>query len=285
MRAWGPRAERLMEPRRTPLQQRIAHALLAVLWAAPVVPAVALAEDPADTFVLGNLQFLLVHEFAHLVIGELQVPVLGPEENAADYLAATALIRADRRDARGSERNQSYLLAAAEAQRLSWQKGKSLGAPVPYWDAHALTIQRFYQIACLLHGSDPAAYADLPARIGMPPGRAAGCRAEFERASRALDWLLATYGRKPGEPPGAVIEVRYEEAASLASQRVVALMKGERLAETVAARVSELFRLPRPAAVVMRRCGRAEAAWQPARRELTLCYELADALWRMAPRS
>lgn len=241
-------------------------------------------DQRTSTFVLGNVQFLLVHELAHLVIGELQVPVLGPEENAADYLAATALIRADRRDPQGAARNQAYLLAAADAQRMAWQKGMERDAPVPYWDTHALTIQRFYQIACLLYGADPAAYADLPARIGLPPGRAAGCPAEFERANRAVDWLVATYGRRPGDPAGAAIAIRYEPPPSVASQRVVAEMQRLGLVEGLTARVGELFRLPRPVTVSVRRCGRAEAAWQPARQDLVVCYELLDTLYRMAPR-
>lgn len=252
-------------------------------------PARSQAAPPAldertAVFVLGNLQFLLVHELAHLVIGELEVPVLGPEENAADHLAAGALIRAQRREGGIDTRRGAYLLAAADAQRLSWERGSERGAPVPYWDSHALTIQRFFQIACLLYGADPVTYADLPARSGMPAARAAGCAAEFARADRAISWLLGTYGRKPGEPPGATLEVRYEAPPTLTAQRVVAEMRRVGLAEAVVARIGELFRLPRPATVVMRRCGRPEAAWQPEQREIVICYELADLLYRMTPR-
>jgi hypothetical protein len=234
------------------------------------------------TFILGNVQFLLAHELGHLVIGEFQVPVLGPEEYAADYIAATALIRTQRRDPERNARYRDYLLAAADAQRLAWEKGTSLGVPVPYWDSHALNIQRFYQFVCLLYGADPDTYAELPARIDLPAGRAAGCTAEFQQADRAINWLIATFGRKPGAGEGAPIEIRYEQPPSVVATEVAQAMRRVRLIETSTERVTELFALPRPMAVVVRRCGRAEAAWQPERGELVVCYELFDTFFRLS---
>lgn len=234
------------------------------------------------TFILGNVQFLLAHELGHLVIGEFQVPVLGPEENAADYIAATALIRTQRRDPERNARYRDYLLAAADAQRLAWEKGNALGVPVPYWDSHALNIQRFYQVACLLYGADPQTYAELPARIGLPDGRAGGCAAEFQHADRAISWLIASYGRKPGAAEGAPFTIRYEPPPSVVSTQVADEMRRVRLIEASTERVTELFALPRPVAAVMRRCGRSEAAWQPERGELVVCYELLDTFFRLS---
>jgi hypothetical protein len=147
---------------------------------------------------------------------------------------------------------------------------------------HALNIQRFYQFACLLYGADPATYAELPARIGLPAGRAAGCAAEFQHADRAISWLIKTYGRGPGAPEGASLVVRYEKPHSLVATQVAQEMRRVRLIETSAERVAELFALPRPVDIVMRRCGRSEAAWQPERRELVLCYELLDTFFRLS---
>ena len=42
-------------------------------FAAPAPPAAQGMPRATATFVLGNVQFLLVHEFAHLLIGELEV--------------------------------------------------------------------------------------------------------------------------------------------------------------------------------------------------------------------
>jgi hypothetical protein len=153
---------------------------------------------------------------------------------------------------------------------------------VPYWEVHALNIQRFYQFACLLYGADPDTYADLPARIELPAARAAGCAAEFQHADRAVTWLITTYGRKPGSTEGASLVVRYESPPSLVAMQVAQEMRRVRLVETTAERVTELFALPNPVAIVARSCGRAEAAWQPKQGELVLCYELLDVFFRLS---
>lgn len=265
-----------------PVVGMLAACVLAALGTAPPARAADDALDPAlATFVVGNVQFLLAHELAHLLIGELGVPVLGPEENAADYLAATALIRAERRDPAHNARNGEYLLAAADAQRMSWERGTELGAPVPYWDAHALNIQRFFQITCLLYGAEPDTYAALPARVGMPAARSADCGAEFARADKALAWLVSTWGRKPGAPAGAAITVRYDAPPTLASRAVLAELRRSGIVESMVARIGDIFSLPRPVTLAVRRCGRAEAAWRPEAGELAICYELLDGFYRM----
>src|SRR5437016_4265168 len=38
-------------------------------------------------FVTGNMLFVLLHELAHATVGEFHLPVLGRQEDAADYFA------------------------------------------------------------------------------------------------------------------------------------------------------------------------------------------------------
>jgi hypothetical protein len=54
--------------------------------------ASTLDRDRVD-FVMGNLQFTLLHELAHVAIWDIQPPIIGPEEYAADYLATISLLR------------------------------------------------------------------------------------------------------------------------------------------------------------------------------------------------
>ena len=42
-------------------------------------------------FTVGSFEFALLHELAHLIISEKEVPVLGSVESAADYVATTVL--------------------------------------------------------------------------------------------------------------------------------------------------------------------------------------------------
>jgi hypothetical protein len=234
------------------------------------------------TFVLGNLEFVLLHELAHLVIGELRVPVLGSEEEAADYLAATALLVVTRDDPARAAQAPNLLLAAAEGLARSWELGQRAGAELPYWRLHALNIQRFYTLVCLLYGSDPEGFRQLPGQVGMPAERSAGCAAEWDKANRSFRWLLDNYGRKPGEAPGAPIAIRYGKAATLVSAELLEAVRADGLLERVAERVRERIVLPREISFVMESCGRTDAAWQPERRELVLCLELLDTFYRMS---
>jgi hypothetical protein len=239
-------------------------------------------ETAAIAFVLGNVEFLLLHEIAHFLIGEKDVPIIGPEENAADYIATLALLREPPLDPARGSRAVPFLMATADAFAASWRTGETLGADVPYWGAHALSIQRFYQIACLLYGSDPVAFESVPDMAGLPRSRAVSCAAEYERAEQSIRWLLANYGRQPEDPPGEAAAVFYEPAPTRVGERIVAALESQQLLELTLGRLRERFTLERPLTVVVRGCGRAEAAWLPERRELVICYDLLDTLYLLA---
>jgi hypothetical protein len=246
-----------------------------------------LSEDgsgDAIGFVVGNIEYLLVHELAHFIIAEKSVPIVGPVENAADYMATLALIREEPLDPAQEDRAERFLLATAGAFEASWEVGAQLGAEVPYWGEHALSIQRYYNIACLLYGSDPAAFASMPQRAGMPALRAQGCIAEYARAAAAFDWLVGTYGRRPGEPLGIATEIVYEPPPTTVSTSVVRALRSIQLLERITKRLHERFTLERPFTLAMRSCSQPEAAWLPELRELAICYELVDTLYLLGLR-
>jgi hypothetical protein len=247
-------------------------------------PSTAPQDAAAVAFVLGNVEFVLVHELAHFLIAEKDVPVLGPEENAADYIAAVMLIRGEGLDAAGKQRALGYLLAAADAFAISWDLGSELHAEVPYWAAHALSIQRYYQIACLLYGSDPEGFASLPELASLPPERAANCAAEFGKANSSIEWLLETFGRKPQDAPGPEAKIVYEPPSTLTSAELLEAVRERRLLEVTLERLTDLFVLEAPFTLAMRRCGRREAAWLAEQRELVICHELVDTFYLLGRR-
>lgn len=230
-------------------------------------------------FVVGNVEYLLVHEIAHFVITEKDIPVIGPLEYAADYVATLALIREEPLDVEQADRAQRFLLATAAAFAEAWRTGSASGAEVPYYGAHALSIQRYYQIVCLLYGSNPDGFGALAQSAELPPERARDCVEEYRIANRAMDWLLATYGRKPDDPEGAAIEIVYGEPRTMTSKSVQRAIMDIELFERVTERLRQRFTLDRPFTLVMRSCGRAQAGWLPQQRELVICYELLDALY------
>lgn len=237
-------------------------------------------EQPAAVeFVVGNVEFLLLHEIAHFLIAEKELPIIGPEENAADYIATLALLRESSLDPARASRGHEFLLSAVDAFGAAWRTGQAFGADVPYWGAHALSIQRYFQIACLLYGSDPAGFARIPEMTGLPYERAQGCAGEYARADRSIQWLLDHYGRHADDPAGSNTEIAYETPPTLVSQRIVRELRSLELLELTVARLHERFTLDRSFRLVVRSCGRSEAAWIDASRELVICYELLDTLY------
>ncbi|MFO7285691.1 MAG: DUF4344 domain-containing metallopeptidase [Gammaproteobacteria bacterium] len=236
----------------------------------------------SEEFVVANAQFVLTHELAHLVIDEKRVPILGPEESAADYIAAMMLIRPRATPPEGPEALLRVAVNTADGFAIEWQRRERLGRGVPYWDTHSLTVQRFSTLACLLYGSGPERFAGLLERVDMPQARARICVDEYARAAYAIDWLFDNYARREGEPPGAPLETRFEAPPTLTSRRMLDAIRKQGFVERTIAFFNETVALEKPATFVMRSCKQPQAMWVPATRELVFCYELLDAYAAMS---
>lgn len=94
---------------------------------------------------LNTLFFLVLHEMAHALIAELDIPTTGREEDAADDFAALTVLQVG-----GSARAQA--IAAAKWYAIM---GARNNQDLPFWDDHALDMQRFYSILGILYGGDP----------------------------------------------------------------------------------------------------------------------------------
>ena len=241
--------------------------------------------DPAVLdFVVGNVEYLLVHEIAHFLIDEKNIPIIGPEEDAADYIATLALLREAPLDPTQQHRALRFLTSAADAFAASWQTGLTAGSDAPYWDSHELSIQRYYQIACLLYGSDPVTYAAVPQISGLPDTRARGCASEYAKADESIQWLLTTFGRQEGDKPSAATTIVYDDPPSRVSASVLEELRRIDLLERIDERLHERFTIEQPFTMAMRRCGKAQGAWLPEQRELLICYELVDTLYLLGLR-
>ena len=233
--------------------------------------------DPARVeFVMGNLQFTLRHELAHVAIWDMKIPIIGPEEQAADYLAVLTLLRPIVERPQATETWLRFALTTADAFVILWQAAEEAGAAAPYWDSHGLSIQRYYGITCLIYGSDRQRFASLPALAQMPAQQSANCEAEYARASESLDWLVAfaSDARRGSKKPSMSVE--YEPVKTRTSEHLVAELRSRELIEWTVERFGELVALSDDAKVVLRSCSIPEAAWVAESRELIICYELLD---------
>ncbi|WP_425916464.1 DUF4344 domain-containing metallopeptidase [Pseudomonas sp. GWSMS-1] len=224
-------------------------------------------------FVTANAEFTLLHEMGHLLISELQLPVLGREEDAADQLGFMGLFLLH-----GRHRDADFyakLLDVADYWRLEWQRQRPDAPEIHEWDSHALDAQRFFNLACLAYGSDPRQLEWVIQMTGLPDERAFYCPEEYQQAEYAVNWIRQHFARSPDQPILHHLRVEYQPppqhlpGASELLEKVRA--SGE--LEAIAARTSSTFALPRDLKLIVAACGEADAWYNRISGELTLCYE------------
>lgn len=254
--------------------------------AAEEPPLAALRNDSAR-FVAANAEFTVLHETGHLLIAELDLPVLGREEDAADQLGFISLFLAYARQ--NDDGIYAKLLDVADYWRLEWQRPKPENEEVHAWDSHGLDAQRFYNLACLIYGSDPDGLEWVPQITGLPVERALYCDQEYNQVRKALAWVEQQYGRAPGSAQRHRLRVIYDPPSTRLSDgpRLLEQIRDSGVVEAIAARVSETYRLPRELTLRLSNCGVADAWYSRSAGEVVLCYEsLAhfESLARQLPR-
>ena len=174
---------------------RVCYALLKVLWergeriAADAAIAAAEREAFAQRYVWANLRFILAHEAGHALIEELDLPVTGRIEDAVDQFAGLLMQRVA--DEGETADDVAWNLRMAALDLLAGSKGHyPLEA---YADVHAVGQQRYFNLQCLLYGSNPARFAGLVEGGDLPPGRARSCSRETRRVASAWWRLLRPY--------------------------------------------------------------------------------------------
>jgi hypothetical protein len=121
--------------------------------------------------------FILEHEFGHALIAAYKLPVLGKEEDAADAIATTLLLKA--------EGGAGYAAAAA-AFWADFSGRQEPPAIADYADAHSLDLQRAFDILCWVAGSSRASYEEVAELEVLPPERLQTCPQEFEQVTASL---------------------------------------------------------------------------------------------------
>lgn len=240
------------------------------------------AGSPAGDFLVGNLAFVLLHEFGHAVIREFDVPLLGLEEDSADTIAAVALIDTDRDHPGAEPRLTSLLAMAALGNLLAWRTGiEQSSQDLAVWSQHSLSVRRFARLACLLYGSDVRRFQWVADAAKMPDIRADWCEDEFALARHGADWLIRTYGTPGGTEPHGRIRIVYREPKTAAQAEALRIVRERRVIEQAARFVDSRFRFPKAFAVTVNNCGAPNAYWDPGVEELFVCHELLEAFAKL----
>jgi hypothetical protein len=220
-------------------------------------------------FVAGNMLFVLLHELGHAAVHELDIPVLGREEDAADAFAIQRLLGI------GSQFSHNVLVEASRGWFLSDKRDRSNGDEPDYSDEHSLDRQRAYEIVCLIYGSDPTKMVDVADQAKLPADRRDSCvQKEYPRVTKAWETVLKPKIRTADQPKQK-IDVVYGEGKG-EFQLFADGFRSLRLLEIVAETTSNMIAWPNPFKLEMQSCGVVNAHWVESTHVLTLCYELAQ---------
>jgi hypothetical protein len=144
-----------------------------------------MSTQEAELQALNATVFTFYHEMAHMLIGELDLPVTGKEEDVADQFSALLLSNA-------GDSGQGAILAAAQ-----WfGSSKSSDSRVQYMDEHSLNEQRAYYLICLLHAKQPEKLGRLVRKLGFKEERLAKCELEYRQISRSWGLMMTPYLRQ-----------------------------------------------------------------------------------------
>lgn len=137
-----------------------------------------------DTRLRDSIAYTAFHELAHAMHHELDLPIVGRTEDAADEIATMWLQR---------------IGAYSVAKRAAY--GHHLRSQQPryehdFWADHGSGAQRGFAIACVLHGFDKTGVADLMTRMRIPAKALGKCGLDHERRTKTWQKLFVPYLRR-----------------------------------------------------------------------------------------
>ena len=236
--------------------------------------------DPLASDLLGASMGILAHEFGHFMIGELQIPATGPEEDVADEFAAMVFVD-NMRDM--PEQAAGMALSMAKFWWYSAQDGGEKHQP-PWFDEHAPDRMRFAQIMCMLYGAAPQMFEQVMQQTGIPERTRARCIDDERKRHAAWDRLLRDHRRQGVDPvmpgtlaastPGGTVTVEFQEPKTPQFKVLESFLQRSHMLETAAALLTKLYVLPRDTKIVVRECGQVNCFYRPSDGSVTMCYEM-----------
>jgi hypothetical protein len=251
----------------------------ALLGAAAMVAMPAMAQDlteeqqiTATEFAINNASFVIQHEIAHLLVGELGLPVLGKEEDAADSLATLMLLGAD------DEASDQALMDSANGWYLMEMDAGDEFETADFYDEHSLSIQRAFQVVCLSVGAKPEVFAATADEYEMDAERQESCSFDYESAANAWATLLDPHAGDGTS--GGKVEISYESGGEDYGD-IEQLLKDAQFLEAAAGSISESYKLPRDVTLKAALCDEENAYYSYEEAGITFCYEMVGLFFRL----
>ncbi|MFJ1302722.1 DUF4344 domain-containing metallopeptidase [Pseudomonadota bacterium AL_CKDN230030165-1A_HGKHYDSX7] len=237
---------------------------------------------------LGLMRSIFMHEFGHALIGELELPATGAEEDAVDIYSALRIVEPSMYPS-GDRDLDEIARGSATYAALQWyysgKIGEAKGSTSPWQDEHTGDLKRFRNMFCIMYGGNPEAFESLARSVKFEDRTKARCIDEFNKQNRAWRRILAPHtrigtwepdGQQPANAPGAPVNVTFEP-----SSRKIGNFYGGSLAKALTDNIQNLgktYVLPRPINVTFKDCGKLNAWYSPREGSITMCYELIEHL-------
>jgi hypothetical protein len=206
-------------------------------------------------FALNVSRHVLLHEVAHALIREFDLPVLGNEENLADTFATVWITQHMRDDAVAilKDRARSWLVEGAEVRPEDYDLAGE----------HELDTRRAIRTICLLYGADPAEFPEVVPWIGLSDHDANECTDIAPQLIEGWERVLAPHMT---DEPSPNVTVQYGEAEH--SSEVIRSGMLEEVAD-----VMRGFAWPETVILHYDSCGREGASWSRTERKILFCDE------------
>lgn len=222
----------------------------------------------AVEFIFGNAIFVMFHEAGHMLVSELELPVLGKEEDAVDTLSSIILLEAK------DETLDKALTDSADGWFLSDEAAQEAGNDYAFWDEHSLDQQRAYSMVCMMVGNDPEGFKEFADQVGLPAERRERCESEYQNALASWNGVLEPHLITNGS--ASKFEIVYDDPTTDDVAPYAELIKDTDLLSIIQTAIGDTYQIPEGIVIRGKSCGEPNAFWDPGARELTFCYELAQ---------
>lgn len=229
---------------------RLRH-ILGVCFVA-FLPSLSQADE--DQFVADSLLAVLYHELAHALIHQMELPIFGQEEDAADVLSSYLIAKWHGSDESRRIANTVGINFFADFV-FNDEKGKNIS-----WDGeHGPAKQRMYNHLCVYAGSDLGLNANIALGFDMSMHRLVDCDVEYSMARYAWGDVLLDL-------------IDEDDGGKLVAQGDLDTFTG-RWAVDALDRINSVITFPEDIPVIMKECGQFNAFYDSRDKVIEMCLE------------
>jgi len=136
----------------------------------------------ADDAKIGQVLWFTLHEVGHATFEMFSVPIFGNDEDAADNFATYVMLQFSEAVPLIKGAAWAWSEYIRDYQRNPVVRVRLAG----FANEHGLPQQRFYNLACLAFGSNPAQFAEVALQGYLPPERVPRCGREYRMLAAAF---------------------------------------------------------------------------------------------------